>query len=280
MVKLVLVAALVGGVAAAGGPRAPDEPQDAAWRLVWADEFDSDGPPDPQNWTYEHGFVRNEELQWYQARNASVREGILVIEARRERVPNPRHVPGSREWSERRAHADYTSASLMTKGLHAWQFGRFEMRARIDTREGMWPAFWTLGVDGEWPEGGEIDIMEYYRAMLLANVAWGSSRRFVPTWDSVRTRMADLGPGWADRFHIWRMDWDEREIRLSVDGRVLNTTRLSETVRPGRPTDPFRQSHYLLLSLAIGGTNGGDPSKTTFPARFEVDYVRVSQRAR
>ena len=277
MSRTVLVAAFVAGVAVTAGPGSSAS-QDAAWRLVWADEFAMDGPPDPRNWTFEHGFVRNEELQWYQPQNAAVRDGHLVIEARRERVPNSRHVKDSREWSESRAHADYTSASLITKGLHAWQYGRFEMRGQIDTRPGMWPAFWTLGVDGEWPEGGEIDIMEYYRGILLANVAWGSSRRWVATWDATRTSLSTLGPGWSDQFHVWRMDWDEQEIRLSVDERVLNVTRLSDTVNQRTKAHPFRQPHYLLLNLAIGGSNGGDPSKTTFPARFEVDYVRVYAR--
>jgi beta-glucanase (GH16 family) len=249
------------------------------WRLVWSDEFDVDGRPDPRHWTWETGLVRNEELQCYQPQNATCRGGLLVIEARRERVKNPGYVEGSRNWRESREFLAYTSASLTTRGLHAWRYGRFEMRGRIDTRLGMWPAFWTLGVEGEWPHGGEIDIMEFYRGMLLANVAWGSATRWRPIWDAVRTPISTLGSGWADAFHVWRMDWDDEAIRLSVDGRLLNETRLSETTNAQRRTDPFRQPHYLLLNLAIGGTNGGDPSGTAFPGRFEVDYVRVYERA-
>src|SRR5688572_11067985 len=158
------------------------------YALVWADEFDGEGPPDSAKWTYERGFVRNQELQWYRPENAKVAGGLLVIEARRERVPNPDFDRGAAagEWRRSREFAEYTSASLMTRGLHSWQYGRFEMRGRIDTRAGLWPAFWTLGVAGAWPHNGEIDIMEYYRGLLLANAAWGGAGRFQAIWDDSR----------------------------------------------------------------------------------------------
>ena len=88
---------------------------------------------------------------------------------RREAKSNSNHSSSSSDWRRARKSAEYTSASLTTRGLHGWQFGRFEMRARIDTRSGLWPAFWTLAVSGEWPSGGEIDIMEYYRGVGKAH---------------------------------------------------------------------------------------------------------------
>ena len=244
-------------------------------RLVWADEFTRDGPPDPRHWSHETGFVRNEELQWYQPQNARCRRGMLVIEARRETRGNPDHAAGSSDWRRRRRHAEYTSASLTTRDRHAWRFGRFEMRARIDAREGLWPAFWTLGVAGDWPDSGEVDIMESYRGLLLANAAWGSHARWTPRWDDVRVPIASLGGrAWSRQFHVWRMEWTRERIVLSVDDRVLNEIDLRHTLNADG-ANPFHQPHYLLLNLAVGGTNGGDPSNTTFPARFEVDYVRV-----
>jgi len=258
----------------AGSPAA----RPAGWELVWGDEFDKDGRPDPAKWSYETGFVRNNEFQWYQPENASCRDGRLIIEARRERVPNPGFREGSRDWRTTRRFAEYTSASLMTKGLASWRYGKFEMRGRIDTRPGLWPAWWTLGTAGEWPDGGEIDMMEFYRGVLLANVAWGSGRRWDPTWDSVRTPIETFGSGWSQQFHVWRMDWDREGIRLYVDDRLLNETALSVTVNPAG-VNPFHASHYMLLNLAVGGANGGDPSQTAFPARVEVDYVRVFEAA-
>jgi len=139
---LVGLAVLASGLTAGQVPPRPD------YSLVWADEFDKDGAPDPANWTYERGFVRNQELQWYQPDNARVEHGMLVIEARRERVINPAFDAASPDWKRNRPAAEYTSASVTTRGLHTFTYGRFEMRARIDTRSGMWPAFWTVGAAG------------------------------------------------------------------------------------------------------------------------------------
>jgi beta-glucanase (GH16 family) len=247
--------------------------------LVWADEFDGAGRPDPANWVFEKGFVRNEEAQWYQPDNAVVRDGLLIIEARRERVANPRHDSASTEWRAKRSHAEYTSASIKTAGKHEWRYGRFEMRARIDVRAGLWPAWWTVGSARPWPGCGEIDMMEYYRGELLANACWKArGGRWAQHWDTERVAIEELGgAAWADAFHVWRMDWTEDSIKLFVDDRLLNTIDVTSTFNPDG-TNPFREPHLMILNLAVGGTNGGDPSATEFPARLEVDYVRVFQR--
>ena len=247
---------------------------------MWADEFETDGIPNPKNWTFETGFVRNNEIQWYQPDNARCKGGFLIIESRREHKPNPGYQPNSSSWKNKRPSIDYTSSSLHTNGLHSWQYGRFEMRGRIDTSPGMWPAFWTLGTKGEWPANGEIDIMEYYRNMLLANVAWATGERYKAEWRSTKKPMDSFNdPDWSKKFHVWRMDWDATAIRLYVDDALLNSVPLSETInKDGTGINPFQQPQYVLLNLAIGGDNGGDPSQTTFPRRFEVDYVRVYQK--
>jgi beta-glucanase (GH16 family) len=265
--------------AAGQGALASPPPSYPGYALVWSDEFDRDGLPDPAKWSHEAGFVRNRELQWYTPENARVARGLLVIEGRRERAANPQFDAASNDWRRSREFAEYTSASLLTRGLHSWRYGRFEMRARIDTRPGLWPAFWTLGSAGSWPHNGEIDIMEYYRGMLLANVAWGGANRSQAVWADSRKPITSFDdPAWSNKFHVWRMDWDERTIALSVDGERLNSVDLTRTVnQDGTGINPFRQPHYLLVNLAIGGTQGGDPSKTAFPARFEIDYVRVYQ---
>lgn len=252
--------------------------EDTAWNLVFADEFDTEGRPDPDNWTYERGFVRNNELQWYQPENAFCENGWLVIEGRREKKPNPNYRPESRRWQRSREYAEYTSACLLTRGLHEWTYGRFEIRAKIDARPGLWPAIWTLGSARRWPGCGEIDIMEYYDNSILANACWSDGTRN-PAWDTVKKPLTDFGGfEWASKPHTWRMDWDRESIRLYVDDILLNTIEIDRTVHPDLEISPFREPHYLLLNLAIGGSQGGDPSDIPFPSRYEIDYVRVYQK--
>lgn len=250
------------------------------YKLVWSDEFNQDGPPNPANWTFEHGHSRNHEAQWYQPENAFCSNGFLIIEARREKVLNTNHQLGSKDWKKKWKHANYTSACLKTKGLHSWRYGRFKIRARIDARPGLWPAIWTLGDEGPWPSNGEIDIMEYYNGKILANVACATKKPFKPKWDFAKIPLSDFPEGWSDEFHVWRMDWDEHAIRLYVDDRLLNETLLADTYNPKGDAieHPFKQPHYILLNLAIGGNNGGDPSNTEFPSRYVIDYVRVYQK--
>lgn len=252
------------------------------YKLVWNEEFDTDGKPDSKSWKYETGFVRNEELQWYQSDNANCSSGVLKIEGRREKVKNPNYQAGSSDWKKNREYADYTSSSINTQGKYSWLYGRFDIRAKIPTDKGSWPAIWLLGTSKEWPSNGEIDVMEYYlingRPCILANAAWGTSQRWVPRWDSENkpfTHFLAKDPDWADKFHLWRMDWDEEYIRIYLDGELMNEVDLSVTLNPDG-FNPFHQKQYILLNLALGG-NGGDPSRTTFPLTYEVDYVRIYQ---
>jgi len=242
-------------------------------KLAWHDEFEIDGAPNSANWGYENGFVRNNELQWYQSKNASVSDGLLHVTARRERATNPNYDPNGSDWKTTRQYAEYTSASLTTSGKQTWKFGRFVFCGKIPISNGMWPAWWALGVSGEWPSNGEIDMMEFYKGKILANVAVGTSTRWTARWFSA-TKAVDAA--WAANYHLWRMDWDTNSIKLYVDDALLNSVSLTDAVNADGAT-PFRQNAYMMVNLAIGGDNGGDPSGTVFPQELLVDYVRVFQ---
>jgi beta-glucanase (GH16 family) len=249
------------------------------YKLVWADEFNTNGAPNKKNWSYETGFVRNNENQWYQKQNAYCQNGFLVIEAKKERRINPDFVSyNHKDWRKNRDSIKVTSSCLITRGKLSWQYGRFEMRAKIPVGKGMWPAFWNLGVKGNWPANGEIDIMEYYTGKILANAAWISNKG-TTVWDSKTIPLTDFKKDWADEFHVWRMDWDAHSIKLYVDNQLLNETDLKETINDsGQSILPFQQPHYLLVNLAVGGDNGGDFTTAGLPSKYIIDYIRVYQK--
>lgn len=258
------------------------------YKLVWSEEFDADGKPNEKIWNFEHGFVRNHELQWYQDDNAYCKNGILLIEAHKENRPNPWYKErGCRDWRTSREKIECTSSSINTRGKFEFTFGRVEVRARIPVAKGAWPAIWTLGVEMEWPSCGEIDIMEFYRIqgkpVIMANAAWGKDRRWDAHWDSMATPLShflEKDSDWTSEFHVWRMDWTEQSIRLYLDDELLNEIPLAGTVNGaiGKGSNPFKQPHYILLNLAVGGDNGGPVSDEAWPMRYEVDYVRVYQQ--
>lgn len=117
--------------------------------------------------------------------------------------------------------------------------------------------------------------MEYYNSTLLANFAWAGPGG-LDKWDDFRKPVSSFDDAnWDRKFHVWAADWNDQEMKLWLDGVLMNDAKVSELLNPDGKS-PFTQEHFLLVNLAIGA-NGGDPSTTTFPARVEVDYVRVFQ---
>lgn len=258
------------------------------YQLVWHDEFSTDGRPDPNNWSYEEGFVRNHEWQWYQADNARVADGSLIITARIENRPNPMYKANSSKWSEQREHIECTSACVITKNKQEFLYGRFQVRARIPAARGSWPAIWLLGNKANygWPHCGEIDIMEFYERdgvrSILANACWGAKDGNASVWDSEIipfTHFTQKDSLWATQFHIWRMDWTPQSIKLFLDDELLNEIDLCKTIngKNGNYENPFHKPMYLLLNLAMG-SSGGKVNLQAMPMRYEIDYVHVYQQ--
>lgn len=257
------------------------------YALVWSDEFNGNGIVDAANWNFENGFVRNEEVQWYQTDNAFQQDGNLIFEGRKENPfntrLNPNYKPNSKNWKKSRQYINYTASSITTRGKQSWLYGRFEIRAKVTNQTGTWPAIWTLGNECEWPYNGEVDIMENYGENILANFAWGTNKRFKAKWDTVRLNtiktFVEKDPDWLSKFHIWSMDWDENRMSIYLDGVLLNDVDLNTTIN-GKYNcsgqNPFKQKHYLLLNLALGG-QGGSVDNLAFPTQYVVDYVRVYQ---
>lgn len=243
------------------------------WRLVWSDEFDKPGLPDATKWTYEKGFVRNREAQYYTEKrleNARVEKGVLIIEGRKEAYEAP----------DGKA-AQYTAASITTEGLFALTYGRVEVRAKLPRGRGMWPAIWMLGSTIRsigWPKCGEIDIMEFVGhepEKVHATVHWYG-------YDVGKHRM--LGgnlPGQApsDGFHVYAVEWFKDRMDFYFDERKYFTYPIEKAGADEK--NPFHKPHYLLMNLAIGGSWGGQKGidDTVFPQQYVIDYVRIYQKA-
>jgi beta-glucanase (GH16 family) len=236
------------------------------WQLVWSDEFERDGLPDTAKWTYESGYVRNNEQQYYtygRPGNARIENGMLIIEARRERFNG----------------FEYTSASLITLGKAEFTYGRIEVKAMLPSGRGMWPAIWLLGsniAQVGWPACGEIDIMEnvgYRKRKIYGHVHYldDSRGKGARMGESLRLRKP-----WQ-KFYVYAVEWFEDRIDFYVDDNLYFTFRKESA---GLEEWPFDRPHYLLINLATGGSWGGNRGidDRAFPGRFVIDYVRVYQR--
>ncbi|RAI99724.1 glycosyl hydrolase family 16 [Chitinophaga skermanii] len=232
-------------------------------KLVWSDEFDKNGAPDPTKWAFQvagNGFGNN-ELQFYTNQNAWVENGKLIIEARKEKHEN----------------REYTSAKLWTKNIATWQYGKILVRAKLPAGRGTWPAIWMLpNKDNmKWPDDGEIDIMEavgYEPGKVYGSVHTKTYNHVINTQ---KTGMQPV-PTSATGFHEYGVEWTKDSIHFSVDKQVYYKFGNEKT---GKNEWPFDEKFYLILNLAVGGNWGGAKGvdDTIFPVRMEVDYVRVYQ---
>jgi beta-glucanase (GH16 family) len=257
----------------------------ADWKLVWSDEFDHPGLPDPSKWDYEEGFIRNNEEQFYtrgRTENARVENGMLVIEGRRERLKNPSFDPnaqGPGAARRRREYAEYTSASLTTRGKASWTYGRIEVRAKLPSARGTWPAIWTLGTNEKqvgWPACGEIDIMEFVGfdpGVIHANIHTKKYNHMLRTGKGDQIKIPDA----SEAFHVYTLEWDADHLDFFVDEQKYFTYRNEGT---GSDVWPYDREQYLILNLAIGGAWGGAKGidESSFPQRYYIDYVRVYQK--
>ncbi len=300
-------ALLLTATLAAAAPLAADSAP-SGWELVWSDEFDVDGPPNPENWTFDLGAGGwgNNEVQTYtnDPENVRVEDGRLIIEVHQD--------------TESSRSPLYTSARLVTRGLHAWQYGRFEVRARVPNTTGTWPAIWMLSENSIfpgafWPDNGEIDIMEHvgYETDPLFHEVFGGVpenihgtlhtklRNGMPTTPAP-TGGRTLLTSASDGFHTYTMVWTEEGIEMDVDGDIYFSVTKESLIPARNPPPPeeifeiwpFDQPFHLLLNIAVGGTWGGHFNTDIYPGvspygidgidhegewpqRMEIEFIRV-----
>jgi beta-glucanase (GH16 family) len=237
------------------------------WNLIWSDEFNKKGLPDSSKWGYDiggHGWGNN-ELEYYTAKrlkNARVEKGLLIIEAHKE------------QWENK----NYTSARLVTRDKASWNKGKIEVRAKLPSGLGTWPAIWMLGETNplKWPDDGEIDIMEhvgYDHGRVHGTVHCKKYNHIIGTQKAAQVMLPDC----SENFHTYQLEWDQDSIKIGVDGNYF-FTYVNE--RSGYDAWPFNNNMYLLLNLAVGGNWGGSKgvAEDIWPRRMEVDFVRVYQK--
>lgn len=314
---LVLAGSACGSSGGADGTTTPPPADDGCsaclyHSLVWADEFDDSGAPDPASWSYAVGagwnaganrFLGwgNEELEWYRPEQAVVADGKLVITADRD----PARAPiAGRDTTIR-------SARLVTQGKRSWSRARIEARIAMPSATGVWPAFWLMGdtYDGSataaydapadrydtmattWPACGEIDIMEHKDTdgWTYQNVFWDTRTTLQP-WDGATvadhpshypsaTGATPLDP---TAFHVYGLEWNDAEMRWYIDGALVKTEDISAQNR--EELNGAGKKFFVLLDLAVSGpatgfTGGSTPAASAYPFRMYVDWVRVYQGA-
>lgn len=239
------------------------------YTLKWSDEFNGT-VLDQNNWAYDAGDGcpalcgwGNNELEYYtnSTDNLFFQDGKMIIEAKQQAVSGK----------------NYTSARINTQGKKTFKFGRIDIRAKLPTGKGIWPAFWMLPQNnayGTWPKSGEIDIMELVG--YEPNTVHGTLH-FGPGPGSTQiTKSTVLSSGtFNDEFHVFSIDWKEDQVQWLIDGNVFSTANKFDF---GSNNYPFNEDFYLLFNLAVGGQWPGNPDATTyFPQWLIVDYVRVYQ---
>jgi beta-glucanase (GH16 family) len=235
--------------------------------LTMQDEFNTDGAPDNAIWGYDIGTGQNgwgnQELQYYTDRpeNVVINNGIMVITAQQENFQG----------------SSYTSARLLTKNKFSQTYGRFEARIRVPYGQGIWPAFWMLGVpdgpDEIWPSLGEIDIMEIrgQEPTKLIGSLHGpgySGGEAISKEYVLQNDRLDTG------FHIYGIEWGPDYVNHYVDDVLYS--QITPDDLPEGSTWVFNNDFYILINLAVGGTFVGSPNaETVFPQTMLVDYVRA-----
>jgi beta-glucanase (GH16 family) len=252
------------------------------WQLVWADEFNHKNPqPNPKKWDYEVGFIRNKEAQFYtknSRKNARVENGQLIIQAHLEPAFKNPNYTGKGDWKTSRKIAQFSSASLTTFQLAGWKYGKIEVRAKLPTGKGVWPAIWMMGINRnvteKWPRCGEIDIMEYVTTapnVLHGTVHWANANNKHTSFGK-NTRLES-----PDQFHVYGIEWNENTITWTLDGKKYGTFDLKKA--DNQPDgNPFHKPFYLILNLAVGGSWGGPVDPSVYPQTYHIDYVRVFQK--
>jgi beta-glucanase (GH16 family) len=267
------------------------------WQLVWQDEFNGAGQPNPANWNYEVGNGYNPglpgfqgwgngEWEWYRPENCYQQGGNLVIRA--DYSTTPYYNVGGRNWYQK-------SGRIVTRGKQSWQYGKIEARIKLPTAVGNWCAFWMMGTSitgathtsnynppanyydimaNNWASCGEIDVMEHVNGgnAGIANCFWDNRIGVYPWTAGQNANYGNTNINYGDvtQFHTYSIEWDATYIKWFLDGVQTHIIDITPA-----HLEEFRKPFYLIFNMALGGSITGIPNLADFPLYMYVDYVRV-----
>ena len=227
------------------------------------------------NWNFEEGFIRNYELQYYASNNVKFSNGLKIY-GKKEKIRNKLYDCSSDDWRKNRKYAEYTSSSINTKGKFEFKYGVLEVKAKIPTSDGSWPAIWLLGSEEKYPFCDEVDVMEYYMCgdspSILANFMWSNNGEY--NWSTKQLSLdyfKNKDNNWENKFHIWKLDWTKEYMRIYIDDELVNEININNI-----KGNKFKKKYYILLNLAIG-RKGLRPNDNDLPLVYEIEYVKVYQ---
>ena len=227
------------------------------WKLAWSDEFEINGAPDPTNWTYDlgDGGWGNGEAQTYtnDSENVIVEDGFLKITAKTDGA------------------GGYTSARIKSENLQEFTYGRVEVRAKLPSVGGTWPAIWTLGANFDivgWPACGEMDIMEHVGNN--PNTVLSTLHYTGNSGGGGHTGSIEIATATSD-FHNYTMEWTADTIEFWVDDNPVHNTFVNNT------NTPFNNDFFFIMNVAMGGSLGGKIDSSFTEDTMEIDYIRVYQ---
>ena len=279
------------------------------YALKWIDDFEGDSL-NTDNWVYETRNLNKWQIFVKRPQNVEVKDGNLHLIVRKEEKEyagdiEPWHTEADRVTSH------YTAGGINSNGKQAFQYGRFEIRAKLPYSYSLWPAFWTMGANRGWPWGGEVDICEFVGGFkdgrhrdaeyhsclhwadpsLPNNLAWGTNKEIPKDapdslWNSTDTKMVhgatfqlpsfkdSGGQKLADDWYVFGMEWTEKHIKFYCNDAVFQTVDITkESMR-----EAYHQPHFIILNNFLGGEWPGYPNeKTVLPQSFIIDWVKVWQ---
>lgn len=230
-------------------------------KLIWADEFNEPGHPDSTKWSYEEGYIRNNEEQYYtnkRLENVRVEGGYLIIETRKDNYNGHK----------------YTSGSINTKEKAHFEGDlRVEVKAVLPQIKGIWPAIWMMGTNISsvgWPKCSELDIMEFVGNspnVIHSTMHWYDNTKNDHTMEGATLEVNNL----HGKFHTYALERRGDSIKTFVDDECYFRFKVPESAFENSFTSPL----YLLLNTALGGSWGGEIEENFSPEKFIIDYVRI-----